>query len=199
MEGGALPDDSPPFFLHIFQCYRDVNRTQNYICGKAAELASPLTVDERAATDELNQLSAISSSLSPSLLYNSPLDDGMLINNRQVKWGEIEISQPVTAEPSWLFLRCAFFSAVHRHAVYMRPPLFVLLRAAYCTITPAILLLRDGRKLLKLGPGFLRFSVPPPALANIAAALSGSKINLFPHSNRKENTLASDPRRGLLP
>lgn len=121
-------------------------------------------MDERAATDELTQLFAISYSLSLSLLYNSPLDDGMLINNRQVKWREIEISQLVTAEPNWVFLHYAFFSAVYRHAVYTRPPLFILLRGAYCTIKPAILLLCDGRKLLKHGPAWFLCVFPSPLL-----------------------------------
>lgn len=170
-------------------------------------LTSDSPVDDRAATDELNQRSALSfSSLSLSLspllrpLYNSPLDDEMLINNRQVKWRQIEISRPVTTEPTRVFLHYAFFSAVYGHAVYPRPPLFILLRGAYCTIKPAILLLRDGRKRLKHGP--VRFSLrsfrAPPALEKHRRSTFPGKINLFPRLNREGKPSSGGAQRHRL-
>lgn len=77
----------------VSQHYRDVNITF-VIRLQSVSLTSDSPLDERDATDELKQPSAISSSLSlplyisvppPPLLYNSPLDDGLLINNRQVE------------------------------------------------------------------------------------------------------------------
>lgn len=63
-----------------------------------------------------------SRSLSPSPLLrpldNGPLDDGMLINNRQVKWRQIEISRPVTTEPNRGFpALCIFLGCIRSRCI----------------------------------------------------------------------------------
>lgn len=81
----------------------------------------------------------------------------------------------------------------------MRPPLFILLRGAYCTIKPAILLLRDRRKLLKHSPARFLCVFPSPSCARKHhRSTFPEKINLFPRLSWKEKHSSFGPASSVV-
>lgn len=87
------------------------------------------------------------------------------------------------------------------HTVYTRPPLFILLWSAYCSIKPAILLLRNKRKLIKhcskSAPFFVRLAVRKISLpSEEPLSMAHSKTCIPFHYKQEIHSSRKTPCRG---